>query len=488
MKSMYALLILLAVAFPLSAQPEPEVKNDRVTISMSLSPALPPKPISQAYLFPQYGDSRPGNRVFGLIKSFMEQDAFYRQEPEEQRQKWLQMPLSELPANVRELAGIASGIAYRPKYASMMVRVDLAARYTQVEWDEWFDLRKDGVFYLLPEVQKLRTLANVVRLRMRGEVKNHEFDKAVESAKTLLGIAQALEQHPTLIGFLVGVAIAAQAQIALEEMIQQPGCPNLYWSFSDLPSPVLSIRNGTQGERVFHLAQFDALLKADHVLSEEELNKIFQEIKELSGMAGNGSATGGNKLIAFLRQPKVRYQIYASDEERVAEGRKTIIARGFFPDLVNRFSPLQVVVTNDFYRFEELRDELFKWINLPYPQAKPGMEEMEKLIVKELTGGASLLSSILLPSAIRVKETEIRCDQRFALLRTIEAIRLHATQHDGKLPESLKEIDLPVPMDPVTGKPFQYSVKDSIATLHGANMQSNNPRLNRHYEIRIRKE
>src|SRR5205807_5173806 len=135
------------------------------------------------------------------------------------------------------------------KFANMMVFMDQAARYNRVEWNEYFNFRHDGVYTLLPEIQKLRELANVLRLRMRGEVKNGEFDRVVATAKTMLGLAKMLEQHPTLIGGLVGIAIAQMAVTGLEEAVRQPGCPNLYWSFADLPTPFFDLRYGLGGER-----------------------------------------------------------------------------------------------------------------------------------------------------------------------------------------------------------------------------------------------
>ena len=40
-------------------------------------------------------------------------------------------------------------------------------------------------------------------------------------------VSRHMGQHPTLIGDLVGIAIAAMAIGPIEEMIGQPGCPNL---------------------------------------------------------------------------------------------------------------------------------------------------------------------------------------------------------------------------------------------------------------------
>jgi hypothetical protein len=58
-------------------------------------------------------------------------------------------------------------------------------------------------------------------------------------------------------------------------------------------------------------------------------------------------------------------------------------------------------------------------------------------------------------------------ERRFAMLRTIEAIRLHVGQ-TGKLPASLAEVKAaPIPeQDPITGRPFVYRLVSPIrATL-----------------------
>jgi hypothetical protein len=56
-------------------------------------------------------------------------------------------------------------------------------------------------------------------------------------------------------------------------------------------------------------------------------------------------------------------------------------------------------------------------------------------------------------------------DRRIAALRTIEAVRLHLTEK-GKLPEKLDDITVvPVPTDPLTGKPFEYRRDGAAARL-----------------------
>jgi hypothetical protein len=66
-----------------------------------------------------------------------------------------------------------------------------------------------------------------------------------------------------------------------------------------------------------------------------------------------------------------------------------------------------------------------------------------------------------------VKRAQARLDQRIALLRCVEALRIYAAEQDGKLPAKLDDIPLPLPVDPATGKPFAYKVEGKTAHLHG---------------------
>jgi hypothetical protein len=43
---------------------------------------------------------------------------------------------------------------------------------------------------------------------------------------------------------------------------------------------------------------------------------------------------------------------------------------------------------------------------------------------------------------------------------------MYAATHDGQLPAQLADIDeVPVPLNPATGKPFRYQLKGAIASL-----------------------
>ena len=87
----------------------------------------------------------------------------------------------------------------------------------------------------------------------------------------------------------------------------------------------------------------------------------------------------------------------------------------------------------------------------------------------------------------KVRFAQGRLEQRIALLRHIEAIRLYAAEHKGQLPEKLSEIAVPLPVDPFTGKPFRYSVEGATAHLRGTSPKGLEgiAVYNIHYELTI---
>ena len=52
-------------------------------------------------------------------------------------------------------------------------------------------------------------------------------------------------------------------------------------------------------------------------------------------------------------------------------------------------------------------------------------------------------------------------EQHVEMLRTVEAIRDWSAKHDGKLPKSLDDLSLAIANDPLTGKPFEWSVNEN---------------------------
>ncbi len=101
----------------------------------------------------------------------------------------------------------------------------------------------------------------------------------------------------------------------------------------------------------------------------------------------------------------------------------------------------------------------------------------------------ALFADSFVPAVDKVIQLRGRLDQRIGLLRHVEALRLYAAEHDGKLPANLSDVIVPLPDDPFTGKPFRYEVAGHTVHLRGAAPpgQEKDPTYNVHYELTIRK-
>jgi hypothetical protein len=445
---------------------------DGTVIRLSVSPVGPEKPALKYHLLPEVQELQPGNLVQALYKCTMEQNHFYYdKEAIAERDKYLTCPLSELKGkNLTKYGGASTGNA------------DYAARLETVSWELLPNIRANGVYTLLPDIQGIRMVANALKVRFRAQVAESDFAGAVESAKTIFAIARSLNEHPTLIGDLVGLAIANIGIGPLEEMIGQPGCPNLYWPLTNLPAPFMDMRKGFGGERIWVYAEFPGLFDDPTPKSPEQMSrhtaKMTKFIKELMGFEGARDKKpdpfdGEKDFDSWLKKR-------TSNDGAIRRMRASLRKAGYPADSVDRMPPVQVVMIDEFLRFRAAQDESFKWFTLPYWQAEAGLSKMET---------PRILFGEFLSATRKVRQAQARIDQRFALLRHVEAIRAYSAAHDGKLPGSLDKIEVPLPIDPVTGKAFLYEVKGGTAILRGMPPAGHEKEAawNVRYEITIRK-
>jgi len=141
-----------------------------------------------------------------------------------------------------------------------------------------------------------------------------------------------------------------------------------------------------------------------------------------------------------------------------------------------------VILLDEKRTYQVELDEAVKVMNLPT------WEALKNLGAIQLPRKPSLFSGFV-PPLYKVMHAQGRVNQRIALLRHVEAIRIFAAEHKGQLPKSLADIDVPLPIDPFTGKHFRYEVKEGVAHLRGTPPAGgeDNPALNIHYEIVMRK-
>jgi hypothetical protein len=433
-------------------------------IRMTVTPMAAPRPALKYQLLPELREMNPGNPVLAYSRCFMEQNHFFFDKKEmEKREKWTDMPLKDLPVlELRNYGGIA------------LLQADYAARLDTPDWQVLLKLKKEGLHLLLPDVQQLRMLAWALQVRFRGEVADRRFKDALVTAKTMFALSRHLGEHPTLISDLVGIAIANITIGNVDEMIGQPGCPNLYWALTDLPRPFISLRGGLQGERMMLDAEA-ALLDEQAPMSAGQLRKVLERFGIVFALAGQSE-----------RLKEVRAWFYArvNDKAHLRAARQRLVESGLDANKVKGFPPMQVVLLDEKLTFDVQRDEVMKAMMLPYWQAQP-------LLARSRPGKDDKGSPVawLVPRLEKVRMAQARLDQRIALLRCVEALRLYAAAHDGKLPAMLADVPVPLPVDPITGKAFVFRLDGATAVVRGSAPpgMERSADFNVRYEVTIRK-
>jgi hypothetical protein len=194
-------------------------------------------------------------------------------------------------------------------------------------------------------------------------------------------------------------------------------------------------------------------LTADRVMAPSELNAVKGRLFELFRY----------HVPAKQAEEREWLEKRAQDEALVKEARQRLIKDGLPRDRVARFPALQAVLLDIKSQARMYREDQIKWMMLPYPQAQKALTSLDR----HSPFAGTPVEDLVTFRGLVVLRAQTRLQQRLAMLRHVEAIRLYAAAHEGKLPAHLNEIEVPLPDDPFTGKPFHYDVEGETATLRG---------------------
>ena len=152
-------------------------------------------------------------------------------------------------------------------------------------------------------------------------------------------------------------------------------------------------------------------------------------------------------------------------------------------------TPGQAVLVDMFEIYEARRDDVVKWLNMPYWLARAGHEgsgSAGRYFQQEPRAARRWAKRLRPFGFVRMASGTVGLGwATAAALRCVEAIRLYAATHEGNLPPSLDAIhEVPIPISPVTGKPFGYCLEGDVAVLDAGGL----PRASqpRHYQYRVR--
>jgi hypothetical protein len=442
---------------------------------LTVSAARAPVPSLKYTLLPELRDIKPGNAALLYQRAHSpEWFSEFRRHPDYAKYyDWFELPLEKFPKD--RALGILPVNALR--------EVDLAARREYCDWELTDRARTDGMNMLVSDIQTFREFASFLQLRSQIEMVDRRFDKVVYSLQTGYTLGRHVSDAPTLIHGLVGIAITNMMNKRVEQMMSLEGAPNLYWALTDLPQPFLDLRRCFQGERFIVEGLFPGLTE---LLSDVKSRALAPgEIREHLRRASRlDEKWRGNEATFHFAASVMAAQTYP-------EARKYLIEQGRAAKDVDALPVIQVGLLYAVSIYDRYLDDIRKWRATPYWQAVPGLRRMDSEL-RNLRDSdlAHRFAAMLVPAVQKVLLARARLDRQIAMLRCIEALRLHAAEHDGKLPAALADIkSVPIPLDPMTGNAFTYKVADGKAYLSAAPPPGETPVFEgnvQRYEITLR--
>jgi hypothetical protein len=392
---------------------------------------------------------------------------------------WLEKPIAELP--------VGDAKALLERKARVLREVELAVQRTDCDWE--FDQRTEGVDMMLSEVQEMRTLARLVALRARLAVADRDFDAAMTWIRAGLTMGRHVSEGPSVIQALVGIAIDSVMLREATSLISAPGAPNLYWALADRPRPFVDMRRPLEGERYLLEKELPDLKHLDDgVWSRERARAVASDLeRKLFTLAGGGQPGGEGAMPEFAR----RMGIAAMAAKVYPDAKKALVAQGYPAERVEAMPVLQVALLHTIREYARVRDDTYKWMNVPFWQSSAAMTAAEaagmETLARKNDNLILALFRTLTPALNAARYAGVRLERNLDALQVVEAVRLHAASHGGTLPATLEEVtDVPVPIDPATGKPFAYTRTEAGALLEGGPLPApfDHPSFGFRYELK----
>jgi hypothetical protein len=446
---------------------------------VALTPARVPAPALRHALLPKLRDQAPGDAGPHYRKA---NELLLTLPPAgDERQRLhqlidnLQNPaLPDLPRDqVRQVLQIYKGV---------IDQLEQAARCEGCDWGMTDPLRKRGFrhgFY--NEVGQLRLAGQLLCLRARLELLDDRPDQALRTLRTAYVLAHRLGNTPWLGSYANAEELVGYINARLFEVMGHPKTPNLYWSLTDLPRPFLDVRKPLEGLRLQIYGMFPGLeaiaTRRDAKLPADQLDTTVEFLARLRPRD--------------VIPPLSRVALAGAIQRQHETAKKVLLEQGWPRDWVESMPQLHAALLHGLADFDEGLDELRRWEGVPYWQARPALEALEQKQREERrrppADSPAVPMNHFLPQPAQVYGPQVRVERQFAALRCLEALRLYAAHHEGKLPASLGEIkEVPIPIDPETGQPFEYRLHEGQATLETPSVPGKGTNFLR-YEVTIRR-
>ncbi|MGL4421103.1 MAG: hypothetical protein ACRCZF_10595 [Gemmataceae bacterium] len=451
------MLGVVAVSFLLVQPPTPQ------SIPWVIHAAAPSGSRGSLPLLPPRADRAPGNAAVGYLRAIATRppnpaEAREARQERELLTRWDRLALADLP-----LAEMTPAL---DRFKNLFAELDEAARCQDCDGAQLATIRPDRLDGSITLLRHHQELGLLLGLRVRQELIAKRPEAALSALQTQFQHARDLARGTGSLQNLMAILLLHGVLDRLEDWPQQPGSRNLYWSIVQLPQGLVPLESMIAADAAFATGMIPhaaALARGPmaEALAVESFDGTLARLGKLTEDAG----------LAFnlqeLRTPVGRAAFIKSHD---AAARKELRERGIDPDTVEAMPAAQRVLLRAFLRQRTLWEEQVALLYLPGHQA---VTRFPALVAEQQRTKTAYrddvffqMLSIVYPNLEKVHQERLRWERRLAFLRTVEALRAYATEHNGEWPATLSDPGLlPLPTDPATNQLFVYARDGGRARL-----------------------
>ncbi len=441
-------------------------KSEELPEPIKIQGEKEPSPALKYRFYPARWELKPGSALLHYTRAQM----LYSQLPDEERAKWNKWDEDYDSPAVEQLA---AAIVLLQHVFNELHELAISEDF---EWDHRIrDLRGPEVYmYLLPDVQEVRAMMRLLRLKITYHLRQKDFDEAILTMSDGMRLAEFVGQGETIIQKLVGISGAAIMRECILDAIATPGCPNLYWALASVPRPIVDMNESLLWEvgNIHRVLPMLAEAETANWTEDEAAKKWAQLVADIGQLVERDSS------------PQVSLAIAGATLADVAKER--LLSAGTYNDRLANMPAMQILLLDAAVELRMIGDNVSKGNLLPVAISKPLLErenaKFQEWVQSNRTSSVgAVIAGILFPAMLQAKQAETRMLMNHNRLMTLEAIRMHAAEHDGELPQSLDELS-PVPAmpDPTSGKAFEYSIESTgeqktviLKAAHASNWKQN---------------
>lgn len=342
------------------------------------------------------------------------------------------------------------------------------------------DLEGSLVFNLPVSVlQDTRSISRVLQLQAKLAILESRFDDAIHLMKMNYRLAENVGRVKLLVGSLISFAEVGITNGNMVELMAAPDSPNMYWALTELPRDFADLRGAFRVDCRSVMRLIPALEDVESKShSPDEWARMIGVLLETAF-----STWGNHKPSKATKFVPVGVGVLA-----YGPAKKRLIAQGFGEAKVEAMPVGKVLLLDANREYRLVADQVEKEIYLPIPLVLQRRDAIDKILrryeVNALNSFGKTVALLILPAVNSVLAANARTQRDIDALRLIEALRMHAAEN-GKFPASLDEISLvPVPVNPATGKPFEYRLDGATAIVELPNADGVN--YSKRYKITLR--